>query len=302
MTLVLGLGFGAVDVAAQRGGGAGGAGAAAAGGQQRRAADMTTIERPIAMVDNVWMEELTTLEVRDKLRGGMTNALVLTGGVEQNGPYLPTGKHNYVLASTGEAIARKMGNTLVAPIITYEPGNPATQRTPGYTVVSQETYRAMMRDIITSLRTQGFTNIFLMGDSGGNQGGMQAVANELNEAWKGEGARVHYVEAYYREDIWSCDFLENELEVIQLPLLRPDGQRNCNATRDLYHDDVHYTSIVANTNPEHIRAPQRQAVNLFSINGYELQSMENVLQIGKRLIDYRADITVRAMKAAMGGM
>ena len=82
-------------------------------------------------------------------------------------------------------------------------------------------------------------------------------------------------------------------------MLKADGTRNCAATRDLYHDDVHYTSIVATTKPEHIRAPQREAVNLFSINGYELRSMENVLQIGKRLIDYRADITVRAMKAAV---
>jgi hypothetical protein len=128
---------------------------------------------------------------------------------------------------------------------------------------------------------------------------MEAVATELNEAWKGEGARVHFIREYYYEDIWSCDFLENELKVIQYPLLRPNGERNCNATRDLYHDDVHYTSIVATTNPEHIRMPQRQAVNLFSINGYELQSMQNVLQIGYRLIDYRADITVRAMKAAV---
>ena len=302
MALAIGLGFGPVETAAQaRAGGAAPAPAAGrgGGGGGGRAANMTTIERPIAMVDKVWTEELTTLEVRDKLRAGMTNVLVLTGGVEQNGPYLPTGKHNYVLAATGEAIARKMGNTLVAPIITYEPGNPATQRTPGYTVVSQETYRAMLRDIMTSLRTQGFTNIFVMGDSGGNQGGMEAVANELNEAWKGEGARVHFIEAYYREDIWSCDLLENELKVVQLPLLRADGSRNCNATRDLYHDDVHYTSIVAVTKPEHIRMQQRQAVNLFSINGYELQSMENVLRIGRRLIDYRADITVRAMKAAV---
>ena len=254
---------------------------------------MTTLVRPIAMTDKVWTEELTTLEVRDKLKGGFTNAMVLTGGVEQNGPYLPTGKHNYVLASTGEAIARKMGNTLVAPIVTYEPGNPATQRTPGYTVVSQETYRAMLRDIMTSLRTQGFTNIFIMGDSGGNQGAMQAVATELNEAWKGEGARVHYIEAYYREDIWSCEFLKNTLQIFQ----QPD---NCSATRDLYHDDVHYTSIVANTKPEYIHAGQRQLVNLFSINGVELQSLDNVMQIGRRLIDYRADITVRAMQAAMG--
>jgi creatinine amidohydrolase/Fe(II)-dependent formamide hydrolase-like protein len=293
VTLVLGLGFGSMEAQAQRGGGAGAAGAAGGEAPQRRAANMTTIERPIEMIDNVWTEQLTTLEVRDKLRAGMTNILVLTGGVEQNGPFLPTGKHNYVLAATGEAIARKMGNTLIAPIITYEPGNPATQRTPGYTVVSQETYRAMLRDIMTSLRTQGFTNIFIMGDSGGNQGGMEAVANELNEAWKGEGARVHYIEPYYREDIWSCEFLKSQLQIVQ----QPD---NCSATRDLYHDDVHYTSIVATVNPEHIRPNQRIAAGQFSINGIDLKNVYNVLQIGRALIDYRADITVRAMRAAMG--
>jgi creatinine amidohydrolase/Fe(II)-dependent formamide hydrolase-like protein len=295
VALVVGLGASPTKGVAQRGGGAG---AAAAGGPapERRAANMTTLERPIAMVDNVWMEELTTLEVRDKLAGGMNNALVLTGGVEQNGPFLPTGKHNYVLAATGEAIARRMGNTLVAPVVTYEPGNPATQRTPGYTVVSQDTYRAMLRDIATSLKTQGFKNIFMMGDSGGNQNGMQAVAAELTEAWKGEEdpARVHFVEAYYREDIWSCEFIKNELGIQQ----QPD---NCSATRDLYHDDVHYTSIVATTDPDRIRVRQRIDAGQFSINGVDLKSVENVLAIGNRLIEHRAEITVRAMRALMGG-
>ena len=35
--------------------------------------------------------------------------IVATGGVEQNGPYLVTGKHNVVLRGTTEAIARKLG-------------------------------------------------------------------------------------------------------------------------------------------------------------------------------------------------
>ena len=39
-----------------------------------------------------------------------------TGGVEQNGPYLVAGKHNLILKATTEAIARKLGTTLVAPI------------------------------------------------------------------------------------------------------------------------------------------------------------------------------------------
>ena len=73
--------------------------------------------RPVALADNVWMSELTILEMRDLVRTyGYTTALVLNGTMESNGPYLTTGKHNHVLRVTGEAIARTLGNTLVAPI------------------------------------------------------------------------------------------------------------------------------------------------------------------------------------------
>ncbi len=42
----------------------------------------------------MWIEDLTMLEVRDLIKGGKTTALILTGGIEENGPYLTTGKHN----------------------------------------------------------------------------------------------------------------------------------------------------------------------------------------------------------------
>ena len=68
------------------------------------------------------------MEVRDAIKGGKTTGLILTGGVESNGPHLATGKHNFVLKVMGEAIARKLGNALVAPIVTLEPGRPDGER------------------------------------------------------------------------------------------------------------------------------------------------------------------------------
>ena len=73
--------------------------------------DMMEFPRPIDALDNVWIEELTMLEVRDALRDGTTTALILTGGIEENGPYLTTGKHNHVLRVMGESIARRLGST-----------------------------------------------------------------------------------------------------------------------------------------------------------------------------------------------
>ena len=55
--------------------------------------DVANLPRPIAALDNVWIEELTMMEVRDALAEGKTTALILTGGIEENGPYLTTGKH-----------------------------------------------------------------------------------------------------------------------------------------------------------------------------------------------------------------
>nr|NIQ57602.1 creatininase [Gemmatimonadota bacterium]NIR39624.1 creatininase [Actinomycetota bacterium]NIU77771.1 creatininase [Gammaproteobacteria bacterium]NIT88424.1 creatininase [Gemmatimonadota bacterium]NIY11255.1 creatininase [Gemmatimonadota bacterium] len=98
--------------------------------QQGEMKDMDTFPRPIDMADNVWIEELTMLEVRDLLADGWRTALILTGGIEENGPYLTTGKHNHVLRVMGDAIAREFGRTLVAPIVTIEPGNPERASTP----------------------------------------------------------------------------------------------------------------------------------------------------------------------------
>ena len=71
--------------------------------------------RPIPAVDSVFIEDLTWMEVRDAMRSGKDTVIVATGGIEQNGPYLAANKHNVVLRGTMDALARKMGNALVAP-------------------------------------------------------------------------------------------------------------------------------------------------------------------------------------------
>ena len=56
--------------------------------------------RPIAGIDTVFIEEMTWMDVRDAIRDGKTTAIVATGGVEQNGPYVASGKHNFVLQAS----------------------------------------------------------------------------------------------------------------------------------------------------------------------------------------------------------
>src|SRR4029077_10437485 len=146
--------------------------------------------RPIGAVDSVFIEELTWMEIRDAMKNGKTTVVIPTGGVEQNGPYLATGKHNYILRATSEAIARKLGNALVAPIVGFVPEGdiePASShmKYPGTISLTEGTYHKLLVDICASFRAHGFAHIVLIGDSGGNQEGMKSVAAELNAKWSG---------------------------------------------------------------------------------------------------------------------
>jgi creatinine amidohydrolase/Fe(II)-dependent formamide hydrolase-like protein len=251
---------------------------------------------PIAAGDTVFIDEMTFMEVRDAIRAGKTTAIVGTGGVEQNGPYTATGKHNFVMRVTSDAIARKLGNALVAPIVAFVPEGqhePATghMRYAGTISLTEDTYRALLRDICTSLKAHGFTDIVLIGDSGGNQGGMKAVAAELNAKWSTAKARVHFITEYYTQDMWSFDYLKS-IGIRQ----QPDVQ---SAARAGVHDDYHYEALVALANPAHIRAEQRIKARKFAINGVELESVQKVLENGRKLADYRVGITVAAIQKSM---
>ena len=268
----------------------------------RQAASAPDAPRPIDALDTVWIEEQTWMETRDAIKAGKTIAIIGTGGLEQNGPYSPNGKHNYVLRTTCEATARRLKNALCAPIVTLEPGNPERQGlTPGSVFISQETFRAVLSDMATSLKSMGFTDIVMIGDSGGNTNGMKEVAAALNAKWSASAgatadkqammARVHSVPEYYEEDKWSFAYLKT-LGILQ----KPDVQ---SATRHDIHDDYHYEALVAVTDPKQLRAEQRQKANRFSINGVELESVDKVVANGKKLAEYRAKITADAILKAI---
>src|SRR6185436_7550480 len=121
------------------GGGAGGGGRAGATPltPEQQAAQAAAREaaanapRKIEGINTVWIEELTQPEFRDKIRDGYTTAIIMTGGVEDNDGNLQMNKHNINIRLLGEMIARRMGKTLVAPLVTLETGGGGGAITPG---------------------------------------------------------------------------------------------------------------------------------------------------------------------------
>ncbi len=153
--------------------------------------------------------------------------------------------------------------------------------------------------ICRSYKAHGFKDIILIGDSGGNQRGMENVANALNAKWAGEAARVHYLREYYYEDQWSWDFLKS-LGIVQIDHTPPEGQAKDRRTdtRNGMHDDVYYEAQTAVQDPKLIRVDQRKKARLFTLHGVDLVSAEKMIEMGRKLAEYRAGITAKAFKAS----
>jgi len=165
---------------------------------------MTPWSRPLTapVSGNVYLEDLTWVEVREAIHHGKTTAIVPTGGTEQNGPHVVLGKHNYIVHYTAGEIGRALGNALVAPVVAYVPEG-SIEPPEGHMLlagtisVSEEVFAAILESTARSLRAHGFTTILFIGDSGGNQETQARVADRLNAEWAGSGVRALQVGDYY---------------------------------------------------------------------------------------------------------
>ena len=239
--------------------------------------------RPIAGHDTVFVEEMTWMEVRDALRNKKTTVIVATGGVEENGPYVVTGKHNYILRATTDAIARALGNAFVAPIIAFVPEGrmepPAGHMAfPGTISLTEDTFQRLLTDICSSFH--GFRDIVLIGDSGGNQTGLKTVAANLTTKWTDGTTRVHFVPEYYDHEAVDEWLARQGIKEVDEGL----------------HDGFAVSQTLAAIDPVLIRAKQRQAAKRLSINGIDLAPLGNTAEWGKKIIAYRAEAATKAIR------
>jgi creatinine amidohydrolase/Fe(II)-dependent formamide hydrolase-like protein len=150
-----------------------------------------------------YIEAMTWTEVRDAIQAGKKAVIIPTGGTEQNGPHMVLGKHNYIVTFTAKLIAEKLGNALVAPTLQYVPeGNFNAEnfgQKPGVISHPSPGYESLLDAACRSLKVHGFTDMLLIGDSGGNQQGLTRVADSLNKEWQGSGVRVYALTDYYQK-------------------------------------------------------------------------------------------------------
>jgi creatinine amidohydrolase len=148
------------------------------------------------------LELLTHTEVTQKLKDGWTSVLLAAGGTEERGPQDVLGGHTMMAHSHADMIARKLGKTLVAPVLPIAvnaTGYREGTTTPGAIQMPADVFKAVQLAEIDSLAMSGFKDIYVMGDHGGGQAEMKAAAEEMDRTLSSKGVRVYYVSDFYNK-------------------------------------------------------------------------------------------------------
>ena len=240
--------------------------------------------------DTVFLEELTWDELAMLIKGGKTTAIIGTAGTEQKGPHMATGEHKYVMTYCADKIARALGNAIVAPIVTYVPEGSWERPTghmskAGTITLPEDRFRQLLELNARSLRGSGFKDIILIGDSGGNQSGMDSVANKLNAEWKSTGVRVHFIPDYYtkahaQQQNWIADTAK---------IMPRDSIGS--------HANIMDTSELMFIHPELVKTDRYKIAN--SANGVTGNPSKASKEIGKKLLDIKIKLALEQIKTKM---
>jgi creatinine amidohydrolase/Fe(II)-dependent formamide hydrolase-like protein len=243
---------------------------------------------PALAQDSVYIEELTWTEIRDAIKAGKTTVILPTGGTEQNGPHMVMGKHNFIIHHTAGEIARRLGHALVGPVVAFVPeGNldppSGHMRFPGAITLPEEHYRKLLEFTARSFKVNGFKDIVMIGDSGGNQKGMAAAAELLNQEWAGSGVRVHFIPEYYNSGRFSA-YLEKQ-----------------GFTKEQIgsHAGITDTSQLWYVNPKMIRPDKRANMGGFEGSGVTGDPTKASPELGRLGIQFKIDVTLEALKKSM---
>jgi creatinine amidohydrolase/Fe(II)-dependent formamide hydrolase-like protein len=135
---------------------------------------------------SVFLEDTTSTAVRARLEAGRPVGIVFNGGSEATGPALALGKHRFRAHAYGEALARTVGDTIVAPIqpLLRTKGTMAHlspfDAFAGTISISPAIFAALNEQIARSPITGGFRRIALLGDHGDGQTQPDEVAAKLD--------------------------------------------------------------------------------------------------------------------------
>jgi creatinine amidohydrolase len=148
---------------------------------------------PVPAQEQVDIELMTFPEVAAAMQSGKTTVLIYNGGTEQRGPHAVLGGHSLIARRAAVAIAQKLGNALVAPVLPFStaPGH-LNPKWPGTVNLPGPVFSAVNEAVVDSMVVNGFKSIILMGDHGGGQRELEDLAKRLDQKYAPRASRVYF--------------------------------------------------------------------------------------------------------------
>ncbi|MBD3197575.1 MAG: hypothetical protein GF317_21150 [Candidatus Lokiarchaeota archaeon] len=156
-------------------------------------------------MDSIRIDELTWVDIKEKIENGFKSVVFGVGSTEQHGPSLPEKTDALQADNFANIIALELRNTLQAPTINvgfsgYHLHFPATIS------LRKETLGMIVEDYINSLAGHGFENIIIFISHGGNEEPIKNLLPKMKEKYPDK--KIFY---YYTQEI--------------LPAMRDIGQK-----------------------------------------------------------------------------
>ncbi|PZU07081.1 creatininase family protein [Sphingomonas sp.] len=143
------------------------------------------------------LEQLTTVELKERLETGCPVALLYNGGVEESGPHLALGKHNLRIYQYGAQLAQAIGDAILLPVMPFSPNDAARMAFAGTVSLRPETWVAVNEDVARSLIGGGFRRVAILTDHGDGMPQLRDMVERLDKEYRPRGARVFFVEDAY---------------------------------------------------------------------------------------------------------
>jgi creatinine amidohydrolase len=251
----------------------------------------TLVMAASAPAPQVFMEDMTWVELHDRLAHGASTVLIPIGGTEQSGPHMALGKHNVRVKYLAGQIAERLGNAVVAPVLAYVPeGNitppTAHMRFTGTLSITPETFEAILTSTAKTFKQHGFRNVVFLGDHGGYQKNEVHVADKLNKEWaKDDRCRVHALTAYY--------------DAAQTPFSAALRAKGLSDAEIGIHAGVADTSLLMAVDPSLVRSHAlAQPASSRLANGVYGDPTKSSAELGQMGIKIIIDTSVQAIREA----
>ncbi len=183
---------------------------------------------------SVMVNDLTASEVKAAVAGGKTTVIYGVGGVQSYdykewGDVVVTDFHNLVSNYVVRRVAETLGNALgynAFPFSIHEESSLGR----GTVSLKEETFAAVVRDLVRSAVTTGFKHVIFLSDHGGrNQDVLKKVVQELDSDGSTKGARVFFFPVYEES---KAEMLKYVAKLDVPEMCRQQRQNTCSVSID----------------------------------------------------------------------